>query len=183
MVLMEKYGCFGGVITTVGMETLGWYRYEGTVDCEGIGREMERVAERMGGSTKWPCNDSQCLDAERFKSIADNLILEAGVRPLLHITATDVIKGPDGSIKGIITESKSGRQAILSEITIDCTGDADVAYLAGCPYNVLPLEQRLGVTSVFNAAGVDKEKFLDYTKKNPRTYLDWNGESGNEEWK
>ena len=27
--LIEKYGCFGGVITTVGMETLGWYRYEG----------------------------------------------------------------------------------------------------------------------------------------------------------
>ena len=26
-----------------GMETLGWYRYEGTYDCEGIGRELERV--------------------------------------------------------------------------------------------------------------------------------------------
>ena len=37
-VIVEKYGCFGGVITTVGMETLGWYRYEGTSDSEGIGR-------------------------------------------------------------------------------------------------------------------------------------------------
>ena len=36
---------------------------EGTEDCEGIGREMERVAERMGGTTKWPYNDSDCLDA------------------------------------------------------------------------------------------------------------------------
>ena len=106
---MEKFGCFGGVITTVGMETLGWYRYEGTVDCEGIGREMERAAERMGGTTKWHGNDSDCLDAEAFKSIADNLILEAGVRPLLHCTATEVIKDADGTIKGIITESKSGR--------------------------------------------------------------------------
>ena len=51
-VLMERFGCFGGVITTVGMETLGWYRYEGTVDTEGIGREMERAAERMGGELK-----------------------------------------------------------------------------------------------------------------------------------
>lgn len=49
---MERFGCFGGVITTVGMETLGWYRYEGTVDTEGIGREMERAAERMGGEFK-----------------------------------------------------------------------------------------------------------------------------------
>lgn len=29
VVLCEKFGCFGGVITTVGMETIGWYRYEG----------------------------------------------------------------------------------------------------------------------------------------------------------
>ena len=31
-----------GVITTVGMETLGWYRYEGTVDTEV--RSRARVA-------------------------------------------------------------------------------------------------------------------------------------------
>ena len=41
-----RFGCFGGVITTVGMETIAWYRYEGTVDPEGIGIEMERLAAR-----------------------------------------------------------------------------------------------------------------------------------------
>ena len=56
--IVERYGCFGGVITTVGMETLGWYRYEGTSDSEGIGREMERIAKRMGASSKWAYNDS-----------------------------------------------------------------------------------------------------------------------------
>jgi NADPH-dependent 2,4-dienoyl-CoA reductase/sulfur reductase-like enzyme len=147
VVLMERFGCFGGVITTVGMETLGWYRYEGTVDCEGIGREMERAAERMGGSTKWPCNDSDCLDAEAFKSIADNLILEAGIRPLLHIKACEVIiDKATNKMQGIITESKSGRQAILAQIVIDCTGDADIAYLAGCPYNTFDVAERMGVT-------------------------------------
>ena len=44
--LVERYGCFGGVITTVGMETIGWYRYEGTVDSEGIGIEMEKMAQK-----------------------------------------------------------------------------------------------------------------------------------------
>ena len=28
------------------METIAWYRYEGTVDTEGIGIEMERLAAR-----------------------------------------------------------------------------------------------------------------------------------------
>ena len=114
VVLMERFGCFGGVITTVGMETLGWYRYEGTSnDTEGIGREMERMAQRMGGSTKWPYNDSQCLDADMFKIIADQLVTEAGIRPLLHCFAVDVIVN-DGVVKGVVVECKSGRRVSLA---------------------------------------------------------------------
>mmetsp|Transcript_21326 Transcript_21326/g.37944 ORF Transcript_21326/g.37944 Transcript_21326/m.37944 type:complete len:514 (+) Transcript_21326:83-1624(+) len=170
--LLERFGCFGGVITTVGMETLGWYRYEGTSDCEGIGREMERVAERMGGTTKWPYNDSQCLDGEQFKLVADRLVQESGVRPLLHIAVVEVIM--DGNkIKGVVTESKSGRAAILADRVIDCTGDADVAYLAGVKFSQVDKEHALGVTSVFNASGVNKDAFLAYTERKPATYQDW----------
>ena len=73
-IIIEKYGCLGGVITTVGMETLGWYRYEGTEDSRGIGTEMEKIAAKMGGTMKWPYNDSECLDADFFKIVADKLI-------------------------------------------------------------------------------------------------------------
>ena len=34
---------------------------------QGIGVEMERLAAKMGGTVKWPYNDSECLDAEFFK--------------------------------------------------------------------------------------------------------------------
>ena len=169
VILMERFGCFGGVITTVGMETLAWYRYEGTVDTEGIGIEMERLAASMGGSIKWPYNDSECLDADFFKVVADHLVRTSGVRPLLHSYAVDVIKEGD-TLKGIIMESKSGRRAILAERIIDCTGDADVAHLAGAQYRMTDKKERMGVTSVFNCSGVEKEKFLEYTEKNPATY-------------
>lgn len=172
VILAERYGCFGGVITTVGMETLGWYRYEGTVEGEGIGLEMERLAAQMGGAIKWPYNSSECLDADFFKIVADHLIKEAGVRPLLHIMCVEAIM-EGNRIKGIITESKSGRQAILADRVIDCTGDADVAYFAGADFSVCPKEESIGVTTVFNAAGVDKKRFLEYTEKNPATYKDW----------
>ena len=49
-ILVEKFGCFGGVITTVGIETLAWYRSEGTKDTKGIGVEMEKLAEKMGAT-------------------------------------------------------------------------------------------------------------------------------------
>ena len=35
------------------------------------------------------------------------------------------------------------------------------------------LYQRMGVTSVFNVAGVDTKRFLQYTQENPATYRDW----------
>lgn len=170
--LIERFGCFGGVISTVGMETLGWYRYEGTSDCEGVGREMERVAERMGGTTKWPYNDSQCLDGEQFKIVADKLVKENGIRPLLHINVVEVMM-EGNTVKGVITESKSGRMAILADRIVDCTGDADVAYLAGVPHTVIDKNHAMGVTSVFNAAGVNKDEFMKYTQEQPATYLDW----------
>jgi hypothetical protein len=126
----------------------------------------------MGGTIKWPYNDSECLDADFFKIVADHLITEAGVRPYLHSFATEVIMEGD-VIKGVITESKSGRNAILAKRVIDCTGDADIAHLAGAPYRKTPKEEMMGVTMVFSCAGVDKEKFLKYTRENPATYADW----------
>jgi hypothetical protein len=171
-ILLERYGCFGGVITTVGMETIAWYRYEGTVDSEGIGVEMEKLAAKMGGTVKWPYNDSECLDADFFKIVADHLVTEAGIRPYLHSLATEVIM-EDNVIKGVITESKSGRYAVLAQRVIDCTGDADIAHLAGAPYRKTAKQEMMGVTTVFSCAGVNKEKFLQYTRENRATYADW----------
>ncbi len=177
--IVERYGCFGGVITTVGMETLAWYRYEGTVDSEGVGVEMERLAEKMGGTIKWPYNDSQCLDADYFKIVADQLIKDNKVTPLLHTLVVEVIK--DGPfVRGVIVENKSGRQAILADRVVDCTGDADVAYLSGAKFRQTAKKEMMGVTTVFSCSGIDKEKFIRYTKENPRTYEDW-GESWNQQ--
>lgn len=174
-ILLEKFGCFGGVITTVGMETLGWYRYEGTVESQGgIGIEMERIATKMGGTVKWPYNDSQCLDADYFKIVADHLLTEAGVKPILHCSAVEVML-ENKQITGVITESKSGRLGIKAKRVIDCTGDADIAYLAGCSYRKTPKDEMLGVSTIFSCSNIDKERFLKYTEDNPATYADWGG--------
>lgn len=174
-IIIEKFGCLGGVITTVGMETLGWYRYEGTVDSVGIGSEMEKIAEKMGGTIKWPYNDSQCLDADFFKVVADKLIEDNGVKCILHCYAVDAII-ENKVIKGIITESKSGRMVINAERVIDCTGDADIAHFSGVKYRVNRVKDRMAVTTVFNCAGVNKDKFLEYAELVKRTYKDWGGD-------
>ena len=170
--LVERYGCFGGAITQVGVEGIAWYRHEGTVEGGGIGAEFERLAEELGGAQRSPYAQGQALEAETFKCAADRLIEEAGIVPLLHCLAVDALMEGE-TIRGVLTESKSGRQAILAKRVIDATGDADVAYRAGTPCRQAPVGQRMGVTVMFSCAGVDRERFLEYVKEHPATYRDW----------
>ena len=175
--LVERYGCFGGVITQVGVNSLAWYRYEGTTDVEGIGIEFEQRASEASRTQRTPFERSDLIDTEMFKYVADQLIQEAGIEPLLHCYAVDaIIEG--GKIKGIITESKSGRQAILAERVIDATGDADIAVLSGVPHHKIPIDEMMGVTVMFSCSGINITRFLEYVRQNPATFGDW-GENWN----
>ena len=170
--LVDRYGCFGGAITQVGVGTMAWYRYEGTVDTRGIGIEFEQRAREMGASNSLPQSRSEVLDAEMFKYVADSMVQEAGIEPLLHSTAVDAVMEAN-TIKGIIIESKSGRQAILAKRVVDATGDADIAYLAGAPCHKTPKKDMMGVTVMFSCAGVNRERFLEYVVDNLSTFGDW----------
>jgi ribulose 1,5-bisphosphate synthetase/thiazole synthase len=177
-VLLERNGCFGGNITQVGVEGLAWYRHAQTVDCEGIGIEFEERAKAMGAAMPEPQSLSHALDAEMFKHVADVLVKEAGITPMLHrMGAAPVMEGR--SLKGVITESKAGREAILAARVIDATGDADIAHRAGAPTVKTPKEEMMATSVMFSMSGVHKERFLEAVRADPQTYKDW---EGNGEW-
>ena len=201
--LVERYGCFGGNITQSMVGTLAWYRYAKTIDAGGIIKEFEIKAKEMDG-TLYAFSDKtltteigkflekkgllvdgiptyEILDTEIFKVLADNLIQEAGVTPLLHCQAVDsVMEG--NTITGIVTESKSGRQAILAKRVIDATGDADIAFHARAPFRKDPKNKTMGVTVNFGCSGVDINKFITHLiekmqkKSNFIPYLKQSGE-------
>ena len=172
--LVERYGCFGGNITQVGVNSIAWYRYEDTTDVEGIGIEFERRAHALSGKQKTPFERSDLLDTEMFKYVADQLVQEADVTPLLHCYVVDSIMEEE-EIRGVITESKSGRQAILAERIIDASGDADLAVLSGVPHHKTPKDEMLGVTVMFSCSGVNINRFMEYIGQNPTTFGDWGG--------
>jgi ribulose 1,5-bisphosphate synthetase/thiazole synthase len=172
--LVERFGCFGGNITAVGVEGMAWYRHEQTVEANGIGREFETRAAQMGAAVPESQSDSYELDAEGFKVVADQLVIEAGIHPMLHRSfAAPIIE--DDRVTGIITESKAGREAILARRVVDATGDADVAHRACAPTRRTPREEMMAVSVMFHLAGVDKAGFLDGVAADPQTYGDWNG--------
>jgi hypothetical protein len=170
--LVERFGCLGGNITVVGVESIAWYRKEKTVDVEGIGIEFEQRAKTMGATSPEPQSNSEAINADMFKYVADVLAHEAGVKTLLHSVAIDAIM--DGNtIQGVIVHNKSGRQAILAKRVIDASGDADLAYFTGAPWRKTPKEEMLPVTVMFSVTGVDRKRFLEYVKENPSSYKEW----------
>ncbi len=129
----------------------------------------------MGATTPEPQSDSHALDAEAFKCVADALVEEAGITPMLHrLCVAPILEGDE--IKGVITESKAGREAIVARRVVDATGDADIAFRAGAPTVKTPKEKMMAASVMFSMTGVDKSKFIEHIKSDPQTYKDW--ESG-----
>lgn len=170
--LVERFGCFGGNITVVGVEGLAWYRHEQTVEANGIGREFEERAKAMGAAVPESQSLSYELDSEGFKLVADALVEESGVHGMLHRTFVAPVMEED-RIAGIIVESKAGREAILAKVVIDATGDADVAIRCGAPANKTPAEHMQAASVMFHLAGVNKAEFMAEVKADPQTYRDW----------
>ena len=170
--LLDRFGCFGGNITVVGVEGFAWYRHEETVEAGGIGWEFEERAKAMGAAVPESQSLSYELDSEGFKLVADRLVEEAGIHPMLHRQfVAPIMEG--NAIRGVIVESKAGREAVLAKRVIDATGDADVAHRAGAPTRKTPMEEVQAASVMFHVAGVDKTKFIEGVKADPQTYANW----------
>ena len=170
--LVERFGCFGGNITVVGVEGLAWYRHEKTVEAMGIGWEFEERAKAMGAASPESQSLSYEIDSEGFKLVADRLVQEAGIHPMLHRLVVAPVMDGD-LLKGVIVESKAGREAILAHRIIDATGDADIAHRAGAITHTTPVEQMQAASVMFHLAGVDKARFMAGVREDPQTYADW----------
>lgn len=170
--LVERFGCFGGNITVVGVEGFAWYRHEQTVEANGIGREFEERAKAMGAAVPESQSLSYEIDSEGFKLVADQLVQEAGIHPMLHRVVVAPVMDGD-TIRGVIVESKAGREAILAQRVIDATGDADIAHRAGAPTHKTPVEHMQAASVMFHLAGVDKARFMAGVRADPQTYSDW----------
>jgi hypothetical protein len=103
--------------------------------------------------------DRKIINPEKLKTVYWQMLKEAGAALRLYTFVADAIV-EDNTLKGVITESKSGRQAMLGKITIDATGDGDVAAKAGVPFTLGREEDNKmqPATLMFRVAGVDMER-------------------------
>ena len=72
--------------------------------------------------------------SETAKFVMDDMILGSGCRVLLDTLAAGVAREGD-RLNAVFVEGKSGREAIVARVFIDCTGDADIIRRAAARHN------------------------------------------------
>ena len=128
--LVELAGCLGGV-WTAGLLT----KILDTGNKSGIMAEL--LKEFVGrGSSIADQTKGTVYDPEIAKLVLEELLVEAGVKILLHTRVVGAVTNDQNRLQAIVTESKSGRQVWLADRFIDCTGDGDLAAQAGCRFDV-----------------------------------------------
>ncbi|TJZ62941.1 FAD-dependent oxidoreductase [Sphingobacterium olei] len=172
--LIDNRSFVGGNMT-IGLPILGFLGQKGNQIIKGLPQKfIDRLKEVNAASEHRPCPLHMSLtlvEPEAVKNIGLKMLEDAGVKVLLYVFSAGVVMDGD-LLKGVIIESKSGREVILAKMVIDCTGDADVAYRAG-----VTCEQgndqggAQPPTLMFCMGGVDTEKLRMSIAEEPRTYL------------
>ncbi len=155
--LIEMHGALGGIWTIGAMAYVcGVHPSKG-----GILREIRDKLKDRGavGLSGW------AFDIEATKLLLEEMCLQAGVRVRLHTRVAGVFREEPTRLAGVVTESKSGREAWTARAIIDCTGDGDVAALAGCGFDMGRLQggETQPMSFIAVVAGIQLDEVRPYT--------------------
>ena len=147
VVLVEQCGDVGG-ISTAGLMS----HWTGTCGSPLYHKILELSYER----NDFKVDNVTLIDPEKLKTLYLELLEEAGVKILLYTFASDAICDGD-KVLGATVVNKSGVTDIFAKITIDATGDGDIAAKSGAEF-VLGREsdsKMQPATLMFKVGGVD----------------------------
>ena len=173
--LIERYGSLGGLFSN-GMVLI----LVGSGDirpghCElvtrGLMEDLIEKAKALGPHAYYTDErhtvTQPTIGAEAIKVIMDRTCrAERNLEVFFHAWGVDVIQ-TGNAVRGVVFESKQGRQAILAKRVIDCTGDGDVFFQAGANYRQIShsigyVYQIGGLDSVPREAAMSREARLAY---------------------
>lgn len=171
VILFERSSFLGGALA-IGLSPLGFLDQAGNQCIAGFGQEfisrLQARGDSLGHRVCPKHNSVTCVNAEGVKLLALEMCMEAGVDVLLHCQVLDV-EVVNKRIRKVTMFGKCNKIDVTAKVFVDCTGDGDVAYLAGCSHEMG--QEGSGVlqppTVMFTLQGVETDKLFDYVEQHP----------------
>ena len=171
VLVVDKNGYLGGNCA-LGLPLLGFLDLNGKQVIAGMAQEwVDRLTARgmCEGHRECPKHNSvTCFHSETFKMVAIEWLREEKIDVLLHLEACDT-QVVDGRLKKVTFYGKGNRVEVSADMFIDCTGDGDVAYLAGAQFDMG--QEGTGIlqppTVMCTVEGVDTAKLFDHIEAHP----------------
>ena len=191
--LLERYGYLGGLASGGMVLVLDDMCAEREVSVGGLALEIVERMRRIGACVAPPMEDcfrnepevrdrwvrwgfeelyarrkpkpivyAASFDPEGWKQVSQEMALEAGVQLRFHSWFSSALV-EDGTMRGVIAETKAGRQAIRGRVVIDATGDGDVFGSAGAP----GIRGSYIMTLVHRLADVDTDAAMQFERREP----------------
>jgi len=144
VLLIEKAGFLGGAPATCLINPFMPYCTkveDGKLALsQGFFAELQGLLREVGGyvggtNTLAEGSRHEELHEEYVKLALDRLIVREGVQPLFHAYLCGVEKEGD-TIQAVQVATKCGVLRFEAKYFVDCTGDADLAVMAGCPFHL-----------------------------------------------
>ena len=141
-------------------------------------RRWRAIHDCVSRGTFSGCKESMLVrspyfDPQYMRIVFDEMIYEERdrIQLLYHSWGVSPIV-EDAVIKGVIFESKEGRQAILAKQVIDATGDGDIYCQTGAAFQSLAdAAIRSSTTSlVYRVGGIDWDVYYEWQQANPEEF-------------
>lgn len=166
--VIERLNCLGGNWTAGMMGTIWTFSDGEKLIIKGIPLEIvERLKQAGGVVSKDISKDAFTIcDTELAKFILNDMAEECGLTILFHTFVSDAIVEAN-TVKGVVVQNKSGRQAVHGTIVVDATGDGDVAAWSGAPFEMRPKEKQHPTTLLARVGNVDTEELRGFFCEHP----------------
>jgi len=178
-IIVERYGFLGGMSTAA--MVYPWMTFHSAAGEQVIRGIAQEIVERLmaRGASAGHLRDTigfvhtlTPYHPEVYKVLACEMLEEAGVEILLHSSAIDVRMDGD-RISGIVLYNKSGISQLEAKVYVDATGDGDIAYMAGVPWEKGNDEHKVQpMTMKFRMKGVELDEVKRYMRHNPAEFYE-----------
>lgn len=175
VLLIEQRGFLGGMGTVSLVPAFCPYTDDEKPIIRGIGLELLEKMKQNSSSNYQQKYKEQLdwvpIDVEVLKRVYDEEVIASGAEALYHTFVGQLVMDETGrNVAGVVIVNKTGRSFVKCSYMIDATGDADMAALAGVPFQKGGEQGELQPgTMCYTLTNVDQQRFRRYLQESGDT--------------